>query len=146
MMAVKICAYRTRDRAAIWFFDPIGIVIASLVVGGALLAGAAPWWVTAPVMCVGSSWFVRIQQMREHPAIATLTTFWTVIPLRRRKGAIATLGTRHADDFTAGANDPDDEIVLDGWTLFCWRADRVAESIRTSAVALTNPTAEVKRA
>ncbi len=145
-MNVRIASYRTAKRADLWFVDLIGLAATGLAAGTLVLNAVIGgyWWIAGLLVLVGSCWTTRLRITREAPTEIALTVFWTVIPVRRHRAPIASIGSQYSDDWTASADDPRDLLDLGSWEFHCRHADRVRDSIRAAAAELATPIARAR--
>ena len=144
-MNVRVLSVRTGDRATIWFWDWFGSLLLALFVGfGAVaLREHLPWWLWpgVPAACLLTH---RIRITRAEPATGYATTFWFVIPVRRRRFELRALHSARSDDWGGDPDDPHDSLESGSWSLVCHHAPEVAAWLRDAGSEFSTPRAEVK--
>lgn len=149
MMHIKLVAYRSHRRAAVWLYDLFpGVLV--LGFGGWLffaLVRDGQWrglFLLALAFAVATCSTLRLRIDREQPLLVKATRYWFLLPVKRRTESIDALASDHSDEWTAKSKDSHDDLAIGAWSIDCRNAEHVVAWLRESSVELATPQASVK--
>lgn len=145
-MNLRVRSRRAKDHATIWFWDWFGsflLAIVAALIAVVLREKLAWWWLVLgfSAVCLVTH---RIRISRADPATGQVTTFWFVIPVRRRRFALSELRSTRSDDWGADADDPHDTLEAGSWSLVCCRAAPIARWLHDARAELATPRAKAR--